>query len=392
MTEAYVSVNGQRVTNLRVLAGNTGPWIAEGDMEGAPELSGRALIRVGELELSGTIDPASSGTFGLQTKLRIVGGAGAWGVGVLAKNYHNDAGVKARTVAEDAARAVGETIGTFVPTAERVGADYVRQVGPASRTLEDVAKGAPWWVDYAGVTHVGPRAAVTPADKSYTVLAFDPRASLVTLAVDDPRAVVIGSTLTSGLDGPQVVRELELRITPDELRMQCWTGGAAAGAGHLASMLRAIIARVTDGKLWGAYRYRVVKMAGQRVELQAVRKAAGLPDVLPVSLWPGIPGMHATLTPGAIVLVEFVEGDRTLPIVTHFAGADSEGFVPVELVLGGTAGSPAARQGDAVEVLLPPMVFSGTIGGVPASGVVTSPLVKTLGVITAGSSKVKVAL
>jgi hypothetical protein len=144
--------------------------------------------------------------------------------------------------------------------------------------------------------------------------------------------------------------------------------------------------------VFGLYRYRVVRMASDgRVELQAVRRIVGLPDLLPISQWPGVAGTHAELAPGTVVLVEFVEGDRGMPVITHFVGKDGSDFTPVSLVLGGIDGPPAARSGDAVEVLLPPAVFSGTIGGAPASGVLTFPLMKTSGTITAGSAKVKIA-
>jgi hypothetical protein len=391
MSAAFCTVAGFPCTRVKLTVGNTGAWVADCDLAGAETATGRVTVQLGTLALSGTVDPSNSGTFGLQRKLRVVAGAGGWGNDAPAKDYHSDAGVKARTIADDAARAVGETIGTFVPTAERVGIDYTRPRGPAIATLERAAGDAAWWVDYAGVTHVGPRAAVTPAPKSYTVLAYDPRSRVVTLAVDDPSAIVIGSVVSDGLDAPQTVRELVVEATAEELRMTAWCGGGAAGAGQIAGLLQALVARATEGPLWGTYRYRLVRMSVDRVELQIVRKAAGLPDMLPLSMWPGVAGVHAVLTPGAEVLVEFIEGDRTMPIVTHFAGKDGVGFVPVHLTLGGETGAPAARQGDAVEVLLPPAVFNGTIGGAPAAGVLTFPLVKTLGVITAGSSKVGIA-
>lgn len=81
------------------------------------------------------------------------------------------------------------------------------------------------------------------------------------------------------------------------------------------------------------YRYRVVAMSGERVELQAVRKLAGLPDVLPVSMVPGTAGTWASLTQGAIVLVSFIEGDPAQPIVTHFSTKADPGWKPVRLEL-----------------------------------------------------------
>jgi hypothetical protein len=389
--ETFASVNGERLTVVRLTVGNFGPWIADVDFEGAPSLSGRVTLKVGALELAGTIVATQSGTHGLQRRARILAGAGGWSEPVAARQYHNDAGVKARLVAEDAARAVGEELGTFVPTAERVGRDYVRQTGPASRALEGVIGSAPWWVDYAGKTNVGPRPSTPLGAKAYRVLAYDPRDQIITLDVPDPSAVKVGSVLTEGLEGPRVVRSFELRVTANELRVLAWVGGTELGHGPITAVMRSIVQRVTDNVLHGHYRYRVVRMAGERVELQAVRKIVGLPDLLPLSFMPGVPGAYPELAPGAEVLVAFIEGDRAQPVVLAFAGKDAPGFVPVRLTLGGAAGSPAARQGDMVEVTLPPAAFVGTVSGAPATGVITFSAPKALGVITGGSTKVRVA-
>jgi hypothetical protein len=395
MTEVFAGVNGQRVTSARVVVSNRGPWFAECDFEGAPDLSGKVMLTIDTLRLQGTIVPEESGTFGLQRRVRIVAGAGGWAKSLEPRDYHNDAGVKARAVADDAARAVGETIGTFVPAQERIGIDYAREAGPASRTLENAIGGAPWWVDYDGVTHVGPRSARATDAEAYHVLAYEPRERVVTLGVDDLLAVQIGSVLTENLDAPQTVREFVLTVQANELRVMAWCGGTETSYGVLAGLLRSIIQRTTDARLWGKYRYRVIRMNGARVELQAVRKIVGLPDLLPISMWPGVAGVHAELDPGAEVLIEFLEGDRGQPVLTHFGGKEAPGFVPVAIALGGEDGAPAGRQGDAVEVLLPPAVLQGTIGPpvgpAPITGVMTFTTNKALGTLTAGSGKVKIA-
>jgi hypothetical protein len=223
------------------------------------------------------------------------------------------------------------------------------------------------------------------------VLAYDPRDRIVTLGVDDPGAVGIGSVLSERLEAPVTVRSLELRVTAGELRVLAWCGASEAGYGQISGLLRSIAQRATDRQLHGLYRYRVTRMVGDRVELQAVKRIVGLPDLLPLSMWPGIAGAHAELAPSADVLVQFVEGDRAQPVVTHFAGKDGTGFVPTRLTLGGVDGANAARLGDAVEVLLPPAMFAGTVGGSPASGFLTFTTSKALGIITAGSAKVRIA-
>jgi hypothetical protein len=98
--------------------------------------------------------------------------------------------------------------------------------------------------------------------------------------------------------------------------------------------LRAIVAGLFPTiPFLGLYRYRVVSMAGDRVKLQAVRATAGLPDILPVSIHPGMAGLSAQLTKGSVVLVTFIEGDPSSPIVTHFAPKGDPGFLPVSAAL-----------------------------------------------------------
>jgi hypothetical protein len=112
-----------------------------------------------------------------------------------------------------------------------------------------------------------------------------------------------------------------------------------------------------------------------RVDLQAVNKASGVPDLRYVSAWPGVAGAHAKLAPGAEVLVEFIEGDRAQPILTGFGGKQAPGFVPVELVLGDPlTATAAASVGDTVTsapVLLPTPQTITLVGGGAGAGTYT---------------------
>ena len=393
MTDAYVSVGGVPAQTIRVIVGNVGAWHVLADLESDAPLSGMVRVVIGGLVLVGTVDPAYDGVYDLQRKCRVVAGAGSWGHPVSSRGYHNDAGVKARLVADDVASAVGETIGTFTPAHERVGLDYAREAGPAVRTLEDAAGGVPWWVDYAGITHVGVRPPLPTADTNgYEVVAYDPRARIATLAILDPTAVSIGSVIANGLPEALPVRQFELTVNASETRAQVWLGGDESSPDRLLGLMQAIARRATDSKLHGPWRYRIVRMKSDgRADLQPVRPDAGLPDLGPIEIWAGVAGSHAQLAPGAHVLVQFIEGDRAQPVVTHVTPRGGAGWIPTQLVLGGEEGQLAARQNDAVEVLLPPAVFSGTISGSPASGVLTFPTMKAVGIITGGSAKVRIA-
>jgi hypothetical protein len=324
-------------------------------MELAPAITGLVTLRIGEREWRGTVDEARGGTHMERASVLLVGGAGSWGKSLRAKHYHSDAGVRARLVIEDAARESGETVNIAAEVGDvALGIDYVRTAGPASRALEDALQGAVWWVDAVGVTQVAasrPEADVEPS--VYEVLEYDPRSSIAVVSVDDVAAVSVGSRLATRLDAVQVVRELEITVEPAAIRLRA---RCAPAADALATLFRKAVQTVTGSRLWGSWRYRVTRISGDRLELQAVSAQSGLPDVLPISVWPGVAGSHAKPALGAEVLVEFIEGDRTQPHVRAFAGKGGVGHIPEEhtlsvssmLYAGGAAASSFAAKADAV--------------------------------------------
>jgi len=358
-------------------------------MLGDDEVDGACLLELGAVKLAGVTTSARNGTFGLRRMLLIIGGTGNFGSVLPSKHYHNDLGVKAQNVAADVLTALGATVGE--PVTHKLAVDYVRQAGPASRTLDDVAPG--WWVGLDGKVNLAPRVAAGALAATATVLDVDPRNKYVSLNIDELADAPIGATITAGVDTPMVIRQITIDIDSSGMKARAWCGGL--GGSQLGGLLDGIAQRAARARLHGLYKYRVVQMQGERVALQAVSQAAGLPDILPISLWPGSPSTHAQLALGAYVGVQFFEGDRAQPIVTAFAGRDSPGHVATLLELGGPNGAACARQGDTVEVLLPPLVLSGTmiIGGVPTpfTAVAQGLLPKAQGVIMSGSGKVKVA-
>ena len=347
---AYANVDGETVIEGVVYVPNIGPWWADVVFEGEPDISGAVTLNLGTLALLGTVDDTHDGTFGEQRRTRIVAGGGGWGTLVEPLGYHSDSGVNAREIADDAARIAGEEIDAFSPANASIGIDYVRRAAPAMRVLEDAIGGVPWHVAYDGRTNVGARAIGEVPVEAYEVLDFNPRANLVTIAADDLAPIAIGLTLSQGLDAPVTAFEIEIRIGTDSSRTVVWGGGETVGRGRLARAFAGMVSALTEpARLFARYRFRVVQMSANRVELQAVAQIAGLPDVLPVSQKPGVAGAHAKLAGGGIVLVEFIEGNPALPVVSAYAGKDEEGHAPAELDFSvGTTlrlGSDAASQG-----------------------------------------------
>lgn len=386
MTDAYVTVNGKPAHWGLLFAPYAGAWFLDVDIEGDEVLAGRVRAKFGTLELEGTIDPGFNGTHGIRRRCRVVGGAGKWGGAVAPFAYHNDAGVKARHVAEDAARAVGETLGTFSPARERLGSDYVRRAGAASTVLEDCT-GVTWWVSYDGLTNVGAREDVTPSADAYAVLNYEPRTRKVMLSIDDLSKVGVGTILTEGLDEPQIVRDLEIEAKADGLVVTAWCGDVTRYGRGLPALFRQMVEKVTDDRLYGKYRYRVLAMAsGGKANLQVVNPRPTVPDLLPVSQWSS-PGIHAELTEGAEVLVEFIEGMRNDPIVTQGAPRDGVGHVPKALELAGGK-RDAAAVGDTVTVVFPAVVpFTAVLGVTPITGTLNMVATKAVGIIDPGGNR-----
>lgn len=365
----HVSCNGAPVERMTLRIPNVGPWWCVLDMcDEADRAQGAAEIRVGDVVLLGTVDPLASGKFAGTRKMRVVAGAGAWGTLLDRKAYHSDSGVQRSQVAQDAAREAGEALGVFSPVA-RLQSHYVRPSGAAAQSLEYAAGGTPWWLDFAGVTHVTERPAV-PTDA--VVLTYNTRERFAELSVDSIDEVAIGSQLSDRLDPAITVRDIEVTITPEALRMRVWHGEADTARAPLARMIETVARKAQGDRLFGCYTYQVTAMQGDRVSLRA--RLQSMPDLPYVKLWPGVAGVLQQLTDGAEVLVQFRDGDRSAPVVTHYAPSDGSGFVPVSIdIAGNGSGLAAARQGDLVRCGGPGTVVTmWPVTGTPPAGAVAA--------------------
>lgn len=120
---------------------------------------------------------------------------------------------------------------------------------------------------------------------------------------------------------------------------------------RLWTLLRALIAEAIAPTMYHVpVRYRVVTETSGRYNLQIVRKARGFPDLLPLSVRTGVPGAKGDPTPGAVVLVSFVEGDPSLPVVTHYSEPDDPAFVPISSSLDATGTVRIGASSDLVDL------------------------------------------
>ena len=251
-------------------------------------------MQVGAATWAGTVIEGYSGSFGAVRRVRVVGGAGGWTKVVSPRAYANDLGVKALTVASDLASEVGEQIGGFVPAAARLGRNFVRRGDVASVVLREVIGTTPWYLDAAGVTHVGAHKAA-PVMGGYEILSYDPMHRMVTCSVDDPLTLAIGSQISDTARLGSIVltiRELEYRIEQGQLRVSAWTGGTDMSECRLPKALTAIIEHTVSQHLYGAYRYEVESCTGDKLTLRSSGRSDQMPERLPsVIQLPGVPGV-----------------------------------------------------------------------------------------------------
>ncbi len=382
---SLAKLNGSVVTSCRVSIPAWGCWHADVEADTATVLTGAVVLELDDLTLRGTI--LTGGAYEARKRYRIVGGAGGWGRTIAAKSEANDLGVKLSTVLTSAAQACGETMGTI--PAGTVGSAFVRAAGPAARVLDEVAPRG-WYVDEAGVTQIGRRAAVTYAGGA-------PRTSTNVAQGCIELAPTGIATLLPGaiVDGIEAV-DVE-HVLDGKLRTTIWGRGISDTSRLPSAMQRMVEAFTAHHKFFAPWEYRVVQRNGERMHLQVVRVSSGLPDLLNVRVRPGVAGLRAHPKVGGSVLVSFINGDPARPVVTSFDDADSPGFVSDETAVAATlvllgsesATDPVVRKSDLQSAVDSIRTWGNAHIHVETGGSTAVPTTPLVGPTATGSTVVK---
>lgn len=346
---SLATLNGQIVTTCRVHLPAWGIWFAEVECSSDEVLKGAVTLVLDDVTFVGTI--MTGGPSETRTRYRIAGGAGGWGRVIPANSYKNDLGVKLSTVVGDAATACGERLGT--PPATRVGPSFVRAQEPASYVLDAVAP-RDWYVDEAGVTQIGQRPAVAYTGQATRIAPPDTAQGRVELAPSSLLGLVPGA-IVDGLEAIDVEHVLE---AGGSLRTTLWGKGIAPTNRATAALQRIHAKFAAETRFHAPWEYRVVQQLGDRLDLQVVRVSSGMPDVR-ATLRPGLLGENVTVTPGSLCIVQFINGDRTRPIVTH---GDYTTPPSHAKLMGGGAG--VARLDDTVAIYAMQVTLPGPVTGV----------------------------
>ena len=356
-----ITIGDLLAVSCRLRIPYVGVWVAELDVDTPTPPTGKVTITIGESKLVGTVLARGTSAFGEKSHVTIEGGGGGWSKPVGAQHFHNDAGVRLANVLSLTASQIGETIGD--PSTDQLGADFARSLGPASRIFGDRT----WYVDDAGITQVKDRpAAVVPV--AADLIDFNGIRYCAQIASAD--IIRPGMAITDSKFGDLVIREVEQTFDDEGARAVAWCDRAGSTTKKKSILFEAIAAAAREGlrtPFLSSYRYRIVSQnADGRLILQIYAPTSGMPDQVAISPWPGFQGLSGELTPGALVLVEFIEGNPSLPVVRSFASGQ-----PIALALKAsatiTANAPqitlnngvqgAARMGDPVQA----GPWSGTI-------------------------------
>lgn len=334
-----------------------GVWIVDVEIAAQallalPLPTGTVTLVLAGAPLVGTVDDDSSGTWGPTARVRVLGGGGGWSKPLPAQQWHADNGVLSTTVYQATGALVGETVLDEEP---EVGAiDYVRAGDAPTKLPTDPSRNIPasavfgdnpWWVDVAGVTHVGPR---PPAVADPSVVLRDYTAPEQKVTFHAQAILVPGTQLVDGRLGAAPVPVYDVEQLFDEHGSIGWAWTQPEAGSSIAGDLKAAALAWTRAVYLRIYRYRFVQDTGpgpggppNRMALQAVTPTAGVPDLIPLAPWSGAPGISAELAPSQEVLVLFENADPSAPRIVCYS---LEGLplkltldAQVELDLGPTA-------------------------------------------------------
>lgn len=339
MTAFLCTINGIPCSSARVFMPWAGVWLAEVELVDPQSVSGRVVVKIGGLELRGTVDSSLDGTFAGRQTVTVVAGAGSWGKTLEPKHSQNDGGIQRSRIAVEVAQEVGEIIVVDAGMDSSAGVLFERAAMPASRILSLLFPTAQWWVGTDGITRVGTRSTFDAT--GLRIYRFDPtrRAFELRFEGSDVTQVVPGAKVadpmrvgSSGL----TISDVEITYGRDGLRAFAFE---RTERNAIADAVQKLAAAGDPGRRFhGLYEYRVYNMADddKRAQLQSVDKTlTGLPDALPVKVRMGVAGASAELKGGSLVLVQFVNGDPARPVVVAFEEEGGPGHVPPELRLDG---------------------------------------------------------
>lgn len=314
MSGAYCTANGYPVISGTIARPRLGAWWADLRVEVADPaaVTGPVTIALGTGSQAFVGTARRVGVYRDATHVRVVGGRGG-----LARTFGPKAyrGVPLRLPLLDVLAAAGEAL---APTSDTTALSttlvdwqgMAQPAGAALASLVQAANGSPAWrVLPDGTVWVGPEAWTASRLVAYDLTLDEPHLGRLELAADDP-AIAPGQTFLG-----RRVSYVEHLVAPDQLRHLVWFEDQVVGPldrvkGPLAAWVRSVFARID---YLARYPARVVAQNASTGALELVPDDPRLPGMSAVPIRYGVPGLRATVAPGARVLVGFAGGDPSKP-------------------------------------------------------------------------------
>lgn len=335
---SFAAVEGVAVSQLTATVPDYGCWWLDATLVEPADLSGLVTVTLADKTLVGTV--VAGAAFEGRAAYRIVGGHGGWGSTLPKKPYRNDLGVSIGNVIADAATACGEEVDIDMIPTTRVGPHFARAEAAASAVLHLLTPRA-WHVAFDGVTKFGTRSSVAyTGDGARTRVV--PDGSIVEVVTDTIGDLMPGVTI----DGSAPATDVEYLLSGARLTVRVYAGTRQS---RRSAALRKIFEALFPWLRYaGTYEFRVVSQTGERLNLQPLRSASGMPDLAGVPVRPGTAGLKSQVALGEHVLVVFADNDPSRPQVIAHQAADAPGWMPIALQLGEAPALGAARVTDPV--------------------------------------------
>lgn len=304
----YAELAGTSVLTATVTIPVRGAWTADVTLVTPPSggTAGLQTLKLADLELKGTV--VRGAEFQGQYSARMVGGYAGWRNSLGPKSYQSDGGLRLGPILKDLAREAGEQVN--VVDDRTIGTAFVRRSGPASRTLDELYPD--WWVDFAGVTQIGPRpTSTTPAE--FQVLDKAPEEGRTELSTESPAGFYPGVSFAAPSIPLTTANMVVHRLDGGKLRTTVYAGSDRL-LGPLLQLVRRLVPQLQYS---GINDYVVVgyDAASQTADLQPMVRA-DLPVLKRVQV--RTPSMKLTLAEGTKVGVVFRNLDPTTPSIVDY--------------------------------------------------------------------------
>lgn len=321
------TINGRAAVSGQATFPWNGVWSLEATLTAAddppPSRGTRVRVELGDLVLSGTVWTSGVTADG-RPRVQIFGGANRWRRKLSRRpSFAIGTGVPLRLVVEAFAADVGETV-EIAPALRGfiLGASWSYVAERAESALRRIRVGSPpkpveWHVRPDGITWIGDRPTFFPEGVEIIARKVDPawQWAQVVSPTDAVSALLPGSLVhIDGLSPVLPIHETNVTWNDRELVIEVNQQDSLADSLlHIQDFAAQLAA------LYGAHLYQLVNdTGGPRVSLRALQAADGYPDELSVEKAFGLPGVHATLTRGALVLVTWRNRDPAQPQVIGY--------------------------------------------------------------------------